>query len=158
MKISEICTRNVVTVREFDDLTTAARLMRERHVGYLIVVAPIVDELALMADGPALKPIGVITDRDIVVAVVARETEPRSLRVGDVMSREPVVVNEELSISAALREMRRIGVRRVPVVGRSGSLVGVLSLDDILGSLSEELLDVAGSIRSEVRIEKALRP
>lgn len=158
MKVGEICARNVVTVRESDDLTTAARLMRERHVGYLIVVAPIVDELTLMVDEPAQKPIGVITDRDIVVAVVARETDPRSLRVGDVMSPEPLVVNEEFSIGAALREMRRIGVRRVPVVGSGGGLVGVLSLDDILGSLSEELLDVAGSIRSEVRIEKALRP
>ncbi len=158
MKVGEICARNVVTVREFDELTTAARLMRERHVGYLIVVAPMVDELTLMVDEPALKPIGVVTDRDIVVAVVARETDPRSLRVGDVMSREPLVVNEDLSISAALREMRRIGVRRVPVVGGAGRLVGVLSLDDILGSLSDELLDVARSVRSEVRIEKALRP
>jgi len=158
MKVGEICERNVVTVRKSDELTSAARLMRERHVGYLIVVAPIVDELTLMVDEPALKPIGVVTDRDIVVAVVARETDPRLLRVGDVMSAEPLVVTEDLSIGAALHEMRRIGVRRVPVVGSGGSLIGVLSLDDIVGTLSEELLDVAGSIRSEVRIEKALRP
>jgi CBS domain-containing protein len=158
MKVGEICARNVVTVRETDELTSAARLMRERHVGYLIVVAPIIDELSLMVDEPAVKPVGVVTDRDIVVAVVARETDPRSLRVGDVMSREPVVVNDESSLAAALRDMRRIGVRRVPVVGSGGGLVGVLSLDDILGCLSEELLDVAGSIRSEMRIEKELRP
>jgi predicted transcriptional regulator len=151
MNVGEICARDVVTVREFDELTVAAQLMRDKHVGYLVVVAPMVDE-------SAFKPIGVITDRDIVVAVVARETDPRSLRVGDLMSRQPVVVNEDSSVGNALREMRRIGVRRMPVVGRGGRLVGVLSLDDILGTLSEELEDVTGSIRSEVKIEKALRP
>ncbi len=151
MNAGDICTRDVVTVREFDELTAAAQLMRDKHVGYLVVVAPMVDE-------SAFKPVGVITDRDIVVAVVAKETDPRSLRVGDLMSRQPVVVDQGASISAALGEMRRIGVRRMPIVGRNGSLVGVLSLDDILGALSTELLDVAGSIRSDVRIEKALRP
>ncbi len=151
MNAGDICTRDVVTVREFDELTAAAQLMRDKHVGYLVVVAPMVDE-------SAFKPVGVITDRDIVVAVVAKEADPRSLRVGDLMSRQPVVVDQGASISTALGEMRRIGVRRMPIVGRNGSLVGVLSLDDILGALSSELLDVAGSIRSEVRIEKALRP
>jgi CBS domain-containing protein len=151
MNVRDICTRDVVTVREFDELTAAAQLMREKHVGYLIVVAPALE------DG-SFTPVGVLTDRDIVIAVVARETDARTLRVGDLMTRQPVVVNEEDSIGTALHEMRRIGVRRVPVVGRGGALVGVLSLDDILESLSEELLDVAGSIRSEVGIEKALRP
>jgi CBS domain-containing protein len=151
MNVRDICTREVVTAREFDELTAAAQLMREKHVGCLIVVAPAV------AEG-SFKPIGVLTDRDIVIAVVARETDPRTLRVGDLMTRQPVVVSEEASIASALAEMRRIGVRRVPVVSRGGTLVGILALDDILGVLSEELLDVAGSIRSEVKIEKALRP
>ena len=74
------------------------------------------------------------------------------------MTRQPVVVEEDASVSQALSEMRRIGVRRIPVVGRNGILIGVLSLDDILGVLSEELSDVAGSIRKEVRMEEALRP
>ncbi|HVW68462.1 MAG TPA: CBS domain-containing protein [Steroidobacteraceae bacterium] len=151
MKVGDICARNVVSVREFDELTAAARVMRERHVGYLVVVVPTVSE-------SALKPVGVLTDRDIVVGVIARETDPRSLRVGDLMTRQPVMVDEDQPIGAALREMRRIGVRRIPVVDHSGCLVGVLSLDEIVGALSEELTDVAGSIRSEVRIEKALRP
>ncbi len=150
MKVSDICARDVVVVRESDELTAAARLMRERHVGYLVVVVPAVSE-------SALQPVGVITDRDIVVGVVARETDPRSLRVGDLMTRQPVVVDEDQTIGTALGEMRRIGVRRIPVVGRNGCLTGILSLDEILGALSEELADVAGSIRSEVRIEKALR-
>jgi CBS domain-containing protein len=151
MNVQDICTRDVVTAREFDELTAAAQLMREKHVGCLIVVTPAVEE-------GSFKPIGVLTDRDIVIAVVARETDPRTLRVGDLMTRQPVVVSEEASVASALGEMRRIGVRRVPVIGRRGMLVGILSLDDILGALSGELLDVAGSIRSEVKIEKALRP
>jgi CBS domain-containing protein len=100
----------------------------------------------------------VLTDRDIVVAVVAREIDPRTLRVGDVMTREPVVAREEDSSATALQEMRRIGVRRLPVVGEHGRLVGVLSLDDVIDELAAELQNVAGSIRNEQRIEGALRP
>lgn len=151
MKAGDICSRNVVTVREFDDLTAAARLMRQRHIGYLVVIEPKLDERSVM-------PVGVITDRDIVVGVVARETDPRSLRVGDVMTRQPVLAREDGSVAAALRQMREIGARRVPVVDRGGALVGVLSLDDVLDSLAEELTEVASSIRRELKVEAALRP
>jgi len=108
--------------------------------------------------GSGFVPIGVLTDRDIVVGVVAKQTDPKALRVGDLMTRQPVVVDESASLGQAPGEMRRIGIRRIPVVGHNSLLVGVLSLDDILGALSEDLLDVAGSVRNEVRIEKALRP
>lgn len=151
MKAGDICSRNVVTVREFDDLTAAARLMRQRHIGYLVVIEPKLDERSVM-------PVGVITDRDIVVGVVARETDPRSLRVGDVMTRQPVLAREDGSVAAALHQMREIGARRVPVVDRGGALVGVLSLDDVLDSLAEELTEVASSIRRELKVEAALRP
>src|SRR5690242_2827795 len=79
--------RNVVTVRQFDELTAAAQLMREKHIGYLVVVEPDV------AEGGA-RPIGVLTDRDIVVAVVAGGADARALRVGDVMTQQPVTVAE----------------------------------------------------------------
>lgn len=151
MNIGTICQRNVVTVRPFDDLTAAAQLMREKHIGYLVVAQP-----DLSASG--LKPVGVLTDRDIVIAVVAGQTDPRTLRVEDVMTREPVTVPLSASIPAALQEMRRIGVRRMPVLGSRGELEGVLSLDDILDTLASELQDVAGAIRNEQRIETALRP
>jgi CBS domain-containing protein len=73
MNVGEICVRNVVTVREFDGLVQAAELMREQHVGYLIVAAPKVDASGLV-------PVGVLTDRDIVVSVLAKNTDPRALR------------------------------------------------------------------------------
>lgn len=125
--------------------------MREKHVGFLVVTE---FDVASQQE----RPLGVITDRDIVVAVVARETDPRSLRVEDVMTRQPVVVPEGSSIASALQQMRRIGVRRLPVVDYRGHLVGVLSLDDVIGALAGELQDVAGSIQNEQRIEGALRP
>jgi CBS domain-containing protein len=150
LNITEICKRDPITIRESEDLVAAARLMRERHIGYLVVVEP-------QLPG-AFKPIGVLTDRDIVVAVVAKGTDPGQLRVGDVMTRKPVLAGEGMSLSHALDEMRRIGVRRMPVVGALGQLVGVLSLDDVLDALAEELHGVVGSIRSELRMEAALRP
>jgi CBS domain-containing protein len=151
MEVAELCHRNVVTIRQFEELTAAAELMRERHIGYLVVVEPV------FADG-SQKAVGVLTDRDIVVTVVARQTDPRTLRVGDVMTRQPVVVAETDALEKALEAMRRIGVRRMPVVGDRGQLVGVLSLDDIIDALALDLGDVAASIRKAQRMEAALRP
>jgi CBS domain-containing protein len=151
MNVGQLYNRNLVTVRAFDELMSAARLMREKHVGYLIVVEP------AFVDG-TYSPVGVLTDRDIVVSVVAREIDPRTLRVEDVMTRKPVVVRDDETLATALGEMRRIGVRRMPVVGDHGELLGVISLDDIIESLAGQLKDVAGSIRTEQLVEHALRP
>ena len=151
MKVGDICGRNTVTTQEFDELTTAAQLMRERHVGYLVVVEPNVGDRTV-------SPVGVITDRDIVVGIIAQGTDPRTLRVGDIMTREPVVAEQDSPVSEALQSMRQIGVRRLPVVGSMGQLVGVLSLDDVLDAFAEELMDVAKSIRHERQMEGALRP
>jgi CBS domain-containing protein len=150
MNIGDICKRKVITIGEHDELTRAAELMREKHIGYLVVVKPNI------GDGTST-PIGVVTDRDIVVAVIARGADPRSLRVGDVMTRQPVVVEQDKPVSAALKDMRSIGVRRLPVVDHAGALVGVLSVDDVLDALAGELWDVASSIRQEVNMEGIFR-
>jgi CBS domain-containing protein len=125
--------------------------MREKHIGYLVVIGP------EGADG-LQRPVGVLTDRDIVTTVVAREADPRSLRVEDVMTQQPVTASIADSIEKVLHDMRGIGVRRLPVVGQRGELVGVLSLDDVLDWLSGQLQNVAGSIRNEQVIEGTLRP
>jgi len=151
MNVGEICQRDVVTIRPQDDLLAAAKLMREKHVGYLVVVEPSVT-------AGAFRPVGVLTDRDIVITVVAREANPRALTVEDVMTRQPVIATADTLLDAALRDMRRVGVRRLPVVGEHGELQGVISLDDILARLAEQLQHVAGSIRSEQLVERALRP
>lgn len=150
MNVGEICRRQVVTVRPFDELLSAAHLMREKHVGYLVVVEPAVAE-------KTWRPVGVLTDRDIVVGVLAREADARALRVEDVMTSKPVVVRMSDSVSHALGEMRRIGVRRLPIVGDLEELVGVIALDDVLEAFSGQLQDLVGSIRKEQRVEQALR-
>lgn len=150
MYVAQICNRNVATVRSSDEVTTAAQLMRERHVGYLVVIEP-------DAFGSAPVPIGVLTDRDIVVGVVARRVDPAALTVGDIMTTKPVTVAEYDSLEKAAQEMRRIGVRRMPVTGKLGELRGVLSLDDMLDAASGELRDLALAVRNERRIESTQR-
>jgi CBS domain-containing protein len=151
MNIGQLCNRNPITVQRTDELIRAAQLMREKHIGYLVVVDPEIAE-------QSLRPVGVLTDRDIVVSVVARAADARALRVGDVMTQQPVTIAATEPVEKALREMRRIGVRRMPVVGQRGELVGVLSLDELLEVLAGELQNVAGSIRNERLIEGSLRP
>jgi CBS domain-containing protein len=149
MNVGSLCQRQPVTVRPFDDLTVVAQLMRERHVGYVVVVEPAVRE-------SAFKPAGVLTDSDD--DVVAKAEDPKILVASDVMTRQPVVAFEDESLGAALKKMRKIVVRRLPVVGKQGELVGVISIDDIIDALVGELEEVAGSIRGEQLIEHALRP
>ena len=151
MNIGQICQRRVVMVRATEDLAAAARLMREHHIGYLVVVEPSLQEAGFT-------PVGVLTDRDIVVSVVAREADPRTLRVGDVMTQKPVTTMIEDSVADALEAMKRIGVRRLPVVGYCGILEGVVSLDDLLTAMARDLNSAAGAIVRERAVEGALRP
>lgn len=144
MNAGRVCKRGVVSVRPTDDLIAAAHVMREKHVGYLIV-------------SDSGKVVGVLTDRDIVVEVLAQGVDARVLKVGDVMTRDPLLIEEDQSIEAVLCHMREAGVRRVPVVDQRGTLSGVLSIDDVLERIAEELLNIAGSIRNEQRIERAVR-
>src|SRR5262245_37973166 len=151
MNIGSLCRREVVTVDAAEALTQAARLMRQRHVGYLVVV----ESNSASTD---LKVAGVLTDRDIVTAVVAKEADARTLKVGDVMTRNPLLANESGAIEATLRHMSEVGVRRVPVVGARDQLTGILSLDDLLDSMAGLLGNVAGAIRNEQRSERTARP
>lgn len=150
MNVGKISRRDVVTVRPQDELLSAARLMREKHVGYLVVVEPAVAE-------KTWRPVGVLTDRDLVVTVMAREADARTLRVEDVMTRNPVTARLSDSVAQVVREMRRIGVRRLPVTGALGELAGVIALDDIVEALAAQLEDVAVSIRAGQKVESSLR-
>lgn len=150
MNVGSICKRQIVTVTPRSDLATAAELMREKHVGFLIVVEP-------EPQAQYGRPVGVLTDRDIVISVVARGADPTLLTAGDVMNREPVLAEESDSVDHALRTMRRMGVRRLPVIGSRGMLTGVLALDDVLDVLAAEIGEVSGTVRNEQRIEGVLR-
>jgi CBS domain-containing protein len=151
MYVGQICNRDAITITARAHVLAAAQLMREQHVGYLVVVEP--DEA-----GSIRRPVGVLTDRDIVVGIVARGEDPRVATVRDVMSPDPVTVATTASVSAAAQEMRRMGVRRLPVVGTLGELQGVLSLDDVFDAVTVELRDLAGAIRNEQKFESELFP
>jgi len=151
MYVGQICKRNAITIGPLAEADSAAKLMREHHVGYLVVTEP---DFA----GATRRPIGVLTDRDIVVGIVARGENPRSVLVRDVMSRNPVTISLTDPVAKAALEMRRIGVRRLPVVGSLGELEGVLSLDDVLDAISGELQNLSGAIRNEQSFESSLRP
>ena len=145
MNVGRLCKRQAVTVTPQQELVSAAELMREKHIGFLIAV----EQYG--------RPVGVLTDRDIVISVVAKGTDPSLLRVADIMTPDPATAAEGDSVDSALRTMRRMGVRRLPVVGSKGLLVGILSLDDVLDALATELAEVSGAVRNQQRIEGVLR-
>lgn len=144
MKVGDLCRRGVICVDNSTDVTSAARRMREQHVGFLVVYK--------LGD-PLRRPIGVLTDRDIVVEVVAAKVSPEELTVDDVMTREPLFASETDELSEVLQAMRLAGIRRVPVVDGREALVGVLAIDDALDTVTGLLCDITGSIKSELRHE-----
>jgi CBS domain-containing protein len=149
MSVNAICNHNVATIERDRDIAEAAERMRQEHVGDLIVVEQ---------RGPHSIPVGILTDRDIVVGVVGRRARPEEITVGDAMSSKLLTVKEDNGIEFALREMRRCGVRRAPVVGGSGELKGVLSIDDVLDHLAAQLGCIAEVIRLEQQTEARARP
>lgn len=149
MRVGEICKRTVVSISNRLDVVEAAKLMREQHVGFLVVVKE-ADE--------ARRPIGVLTDRDIVLQVTARDIGPRVVTVEDVMTRQPLIASEVDDLSEVLQAMRLAGIRRVPVVDVRGSLMGIFAIDDAIDHITGLLCDITGSIQNEQRQEWRARP
>lgn len=149
MPVSAVCNHNVATIDADAGIAEAAKRMRETHVGDLVVTE--------YREGREI-PIGVITDRDIVIEVVAKAVDADQVKVGDAMSREIVAVHDDNSIDYALQEMQRAGVRRLPVVDSTGKLTGVLSMDDVVDHLATQLTHIAGAIRTEQQKEAQARP
>jgi CBS domain-containing protein len=147
MNAYELCQKRVVTVRRHEELATAAWMMRERHVSCLVVVDPI------GAFG-GWRPVGLLSDRDIVTNVFARECDPRSVVVEEVMERHPLIVFGGSSLEEVLQRMRTAAVRCVPVVDERGGLTGVLSREDIYEYLAQRVPAVVTPIRPDLRVDK----
>jgi CBS domain-containing protein len=141
----EFCTRSVVHTGRGMLLDAAARLMRTHHVGSLVVVEERFPGERIV--------VGMITDRDLATAVVALERDPKSFCVGDVMSGDVVTVREQDSLSEVLAVMRRRRVRRVPVTGARGELVGIVSVGDVLGVVTGQLQALAAAVGAAQRQE-----
>ncbi len=148
MTVENLVTRNVATVDFSATVVDAAREMRNRHVGALVVTKP---------DGSAARPVGIVTDRDLVVSVLAMDLAPGLLSAGDVMSAHPFTVCLDDDADAAIRRMRGLGIRRAPVVDADGLLRGLFAVDDYLEYLANGLREVSILIAQERREEEKSR-
>lgn len=145
MDVAELCTREVIIVGQDATILAAAKLMRQFHVGNLVVVEK--------RQGLSF-PLGILTDRDIVIKLVAGEVDFETVTVGDVMSADLLTVGEEETIAVTIKKMRSHGVRRVVVVNRQGSLEGIIALDDLIDLLAEQMRDLVELISCERKKEQ----
>ena len=130
MPITDFCVRNVVCGLRGMPVVDAAALMRHRHVGDIIVIDQVGDKRV---------PVGIVTDRDIVVEVVAAGLDPKSIRLGDLVVGTLSTIAESAGYAETVRLLAIKGVRRMPVVDATGGLVGIITLDDILHQLAAPL-------------------
>lgn len=148
MTIGEFCNREVAIVAPDETVLNAANVMRQQHVGDVIVVE--------QRDKHAV-PLGILTDRDIVIEILAKEVGLETISVSDVMSTDLLTARESDAIPNIVNQMRSKGVRRIPVVNEKGGLEGIFSLDDLLELLAEQLNDFVGVIHKETGQEQKHR-
>jgi CBS domain-containing protein len=148
MKLKELCELDVVCCTRELTIVAASRLMRERHAGDLVVVEDLDEER---------EPVGIITDRDIVVEVLARDKDPRTITVGEVMSKPIVIASESEDSAQALQRMAAHGVRRVPVVNDQRRVVGIVTLDDLLREHAEQASRLLEVVTKQQTREKRTR-
>jgi len=149
MLVADICSREVAVVTRGKSILDAVKVMRDRHVGSVVVVDDSNGERA---------PVGILTDRDIVIEVLVEGVDLSSITAGDAMSYELMSVGERDEVMDALRVMRTKGVRRVPVVNAFGGLVGILAFDDIVKVIAAQLADLASVFMLEQGRERIYRP
>ena len=147
--IGELCNREVIIAAADITVTAAAKLMRHHHVGSVIVVD--------QGNGGSRVPVGVVTDRDIVVEVSAMELDPNVITAGDIMTRDLVTARERDGVLETMEIMRYKGVRRLPVVSGEGELVGIITVDDLLDVIAEELGELTKVLAKEQARETAAR-
>jgi len=148
MSVGFFCNREVVVTKPDATIVEVAALMRHHHVGDVVVVEQ-------REDLPI--PVGIVTDRDIVVELIATEIPFATVTIRDIMNDELITVQEEDGIWDTLQRMRHHGIRRVPVVNDRGGLEGILTVDDLLELLAEEMGALAGIIGREIGREREQR-
>lgn len=148
MPINEICNREVIIVRRDETVMQAAKLMRQHHVGTVVVIEERNEHRV---------PVGIITDRDLVVGIIATEIDSNLITVGDLIADELVTVKERCGVYEAIQYMRSKGVRRLPVVDDEGGLIGLVTLDDLLALLADEIAALAVLVEHEQKNEARRR-
>jgi len=147
--VRDIAVRSPATVAADESIAQCAKRMHAEHVGCLVVVEK--------ADG-AQVPVGMLTDRDIAIEVVAFGLDPAVITAGDVMSEKPAVVEEDDDLLDALALMREHGSRRLPVTGSDGALVGIIAFDNLLEALAQQLDGMIGVLKAQQTRELRTRP
>jgi CBS domain-containing protein len=137
MSVGRICQRDVDIVGPDETVLVAAERMRQRTVGCLVVV------------DSGQVPVGIVTDRDLALRVVAEDRDAGTTTVGQIMTKLPDLAHEDMPIETALGLMRRRSFRRLPVIDKAGRLSGLVTLDDILMLLAEEFMQIGDILGSE---------
>jgi len=147
MPIGRVCIHEVVTATRDTTITQAAKLMRQHHVGDVVV----------LEGHSSRKPVGIITDRDLVISVLAPQLDANVFTVGDLLTRELVTARDSQGIYETVQQMRTRGIRRMPIVNAHGDLVGIVSVDDLVQLLGEELNEIGHLIAREQARETTTR-
>lgn len=148
MSISTLCNREVIIIEPEASVLEAAKLMRKHHVGSI---------LAVNKRNTKRIPVGIVTDRDLIVEVIATELDPAVITVGDIMVSELVTVNQNTGVFETIQYMRRKAVRRTPVIDDDGALIGLVTMDDLLPFLAEELAELTKIADREAHKESKQR-
>ncbi len=148
-RLSTICKYPVQIAARNTTIVEAARKMREAHAGALVVVEK---------PSRSPKPVGIVTDRDIVVAIVALDLDPDIFLLDDLLNRPLVTAKGDMSCREGLALMNAKGIRRLPVVNKAGGLIGIVALDDLIAEMARDLKQVADVIEREITKELELRP
>jgi CBS domain-containing protein len=141
MRIGEICTRDVLAMEAGEALARCARAMKERNVGSVVIVET--------SRGFA-RPIGIITDRDMLRGQFDRNADLFCLNAGDVMTSNPLVLSEDCDVRDAIERMGHRAVRRAPVVNGGGELVGIVTFDDLLPVIAGQIATIGGLISQQI--------
>jgi CBS domain-containing protein len=144
MTVGKLCSRDVASAVRDTTVLDAAKQMRHRHVGDIVVTEGSV-------------PVGIVTDRDIVLGVVATGLDPKTFTLGDLILKDVVTCGEDVGALECLHQMRTHAIRRMPVVDKSGTLVGIITVDDLLRMMATELGEVARLIEREQVVEMKSR-
>lgn len=140
MTVGSVCQREVIVAARDESVRMAARLMRRHHVGEVVVID--------RTDGVAA-PVGIVTDRDLVLEIVDADVDPSGLTLADMLTEPPLCAREDDALAHALHRMRERGVRRVPVTDGRGVLVGILRMEDVIERLADTARELAGLVRHE---------
>jgi len=149
MGVGHYCNREVVITEKDATIREIAQLMRKHHVGDVVIVEPTTG---------GNRPMGIVTDRDLVIEILAQEIDPDSVTAADFMSVELVTAGEKDGLLDTLEQMHIHGVRRMPVVNEAGDLEGILVADDMLELVSEQISALVKLVKREILEEKQKHP